>query len=268
MLGAVFGDIAGSVYEGHPVKTVDFPLLPDGARFTDDTVMTFAVAKAIIEADAQGEAVLKKAVVCNMQAMGQAYPHRGYGGYFSKWLHAEDPKPYNSLGNGSAMRVSPVGWIARSVEEAEALAKATAEVTHNHPEGIKGAQAIAVCILLARQGADKPTIKRTVESRYGYDLSRSLDAIRPGYAMDATCPGSVPEAIIAFLEGTDYEHVIRLAISLGGDSDTLACMAGGIAEAAFGMPAVLREKAYAMLDGNLRRLASAFSAFRFGKLGA
>lgn len=268
MLGAVFGDIAGSVYEGHPVKTVDFPLLPDGARFTDDTVMTFAVAKAIIEADAQGEAVLKKAVVRNMQAMGQAYPHRGYGGYFNKWLQAEDPKPYNSLGNGSAMRVSPVGWIARSVEEAEALAKATAEVTHNHPEGIKGAQAIAVCILLARQGADKPTIKRTVESRYGYDLSRSLDAIRPGYAMDATCPGSVPEAITAFLEGTDYERVIRLAISLGGDSDTLACMAGGIAEAAFGMPAVLREKAYAMLDGNLRRLASAFSAFRFGKLGA
>lgn len=154
MLGAVFGDIAGSVYEGHPVKTVDFPLLPDGARFTDDTVMTFAVAKAIIEADAQGEAVLKKAVVRNMQAMGQAYPHRGYGGYFNKWLQAEDPKPYNSLGNGSAMRVSPVGWIARSVEEAEALAKATAEVTHNHPEGIKGAQAIAVCILLARQGVN------------------------------------------------------------------------------------------------------------------
>lgn len=268
MLGAVLGDIAGSIYERHPIKTTDFPLIQDGSTFTDDTVMTFAVAKSLIEADVQGDSALKKALVQNMQALGQTYPNRGYGGYFSQWLRAENPKPYGSFGNGSAMRVSPVGWIASSVEEAAHLAKVTAEVTHDHPEGIKGAQAIAVCIVLARQGADKDTIRQTITDRFGYDVSRGLDAIRPDYQMDATCPGSVPEAITAFLEGRDYEDTIRLAISLGGDSDTLACMAGGIAEAAFGMPAVLREKAYAMLDDNLRRLACAFSAFRFGKLGA
>lgn len=268
MLGAVFGDIVGSVYERHPIKTVDFPLIQEASTFTDDTVMTLAVAKSLIEADGQDEAVLKAALVRNMQTLGQRYPNRGYGGYFNQWIHAGDPEPYGSFGNGSAMRVSPVGWIARSVEEAEQLARLTAEVTHNHPEGIKGAQAIAVCIVLARQGANKAAIRQTVADRFGYDLSKSLDAIRPDYQMDATCPGSVPEAITAFLEGKNYEDTVRLAVSLGGDSDTLGCMAGGIAEAAFGMPAVLREKAYATLDGHLRRLACAFSAFRYGKLGA
>ncbi|MDF9828846.1 ADP-ribosylglycohydrolase family protein [Parabacteroides sp. PF5-6] len=222
ILGAIAGDIIGSRYESKNIKSVDFSLFSTWNRFTDDTVMTVAVADWL-----SSEGCLQDIV----KGYGLKYPHAGYGRLFRDWLNEEDPQPYNSWGNGSAMRVSYIGWAFDTLDEVLQVAKESAEITHNHPEGIKGAQAVAACVYLARVGNTKKQIKEYIETTFGYDLSRTCDKIRPSYQFDVSCQGSVPEAIIAFLESTDFEYAIRLAISLGGDSDTIAAITGGIAEA-------------------------------------
>lgn len=224
MLGAIAGDVIGSVFEGRQrhIKTTQFPLFGPYSKFTDDTVLTVAVAEAILRQRDYGN---------TLKTYGRAYPHAGYGSAFRAWIFQDEVIPYGSFGNGSAMRVSPVGWAFDDVNTVLQEAKRTAEVTHNHPEGIKGAQATALAVFLARQGADKHTIKTELVARFGYNLDRPLAEIRRTYHFDVTCQGSVPESIIAFLEAVDYESAIRNAISLGGDSDTQACIAGGIAHA-------------------------------------
>ena len=222
MLGAIAGDIIGSVFEQFPIKSAQFPLFSPLSRFTDDTVLTAAIADAILN---------KIDYATALKNFGREYPNAGYGSSFYRWVHSADNKPYNSWGNGSAMRVSPAGFAFDSVQEVLREAKKSAEVTHNHPEGIKGAQATALAVFLARTGQPKEKIKQEISERFEYDLNRTLDKIRPAYRLDISCQGSVPEAIIAFLEGKDFEDVIRQGISLGGDSDTIACIAGGIAQA-------------------------------------
>ncbi|MDR1911860.1 MAG: ADP-ribosylglycohydrolase family protein [Helicobacteraceae bacterium] len=222
IIGAIAGDIIGSVYEWNNVKTVDFDLFTEKSTFTDDSVLTLATMDCILSDDNYKTLYQKYA---------RDYPLRGFGGSFCRWIYSDNPKPYNSWGNGSAMRVSPVGWAFNTIEEVVIRAKASAEVTHNHPEGIKGAQAVASAIFMARNNKTKDEIKEYVEKTFGYDLDRTIDEIRPKYKFDVSCQGSVPESVIAFLESDDYESAIRLAISLGGDSDTIACITGAIAEA-------------------------------------
>lgn len=222
MLGAIAGDVIGSVYEGHPIKTTEFSLMDNRAFFTDDTVLTIAVAYSILEKLDYGS---------SLKLFGRKYPYAGYGSAFYSWIFSPDMKPYNSWGNGSAMRVSPVGFAGDSVDVVLAEAKKSAEVTHNHPEGIKGAQATALAVFLARNGENKESIKAEIEKTFAYDLGRNLADIRPTYFFDVSCQGSVPESIIAFLESGNFEESVRNAISLGGDSDTMACIAGAIAHA-------------------------------------
>lgn len=227
MLGAIVGDIVGSIYEWHNIKTTDFPLFSTRSHFTDDTVLTLAVAKWLMEDSSHQP----EEQVRYMQELGRKYPSAGYGGRFRKWLASDTPKPYHSYGNGSGMRVSPVALYARTLDEALELAKISAQVTHNHREGIWGTQAIAACIFMHREGKSKKEIKDFISGKFGYNLNRRLDDIRPDYRFDETCLGSVPIAILAFLEAGSFEETIRLAISMGGDSDTIACMAGAIAAA-------------------------------------
>ena len=252
LLGAIAGDIIGSFYEFCPVKRTEFKLFTQEVRFTDDTVMTVAIADWLLTGDS---------LLGIMQDYGNRYPDAGYGGSFSRWLRSENPRPYNSWGNGSAMRVSPVGWAFGSLEETLEMAKRSAEVTHNHPEGIKGAQATAACIYLARTGKSKEEIKAYVERTFGYDLSRMCDEIRPQYDFDVSCQGSVPESIIAFLESTDYESAVRLAVSLGGDADTMGAIAGGIAEAYYGeIPDYICEEALKRLPEEFVEVMKRFYA--------
>ena len=227
MYGAIIGDIVGSVYEFDNIKTKDFPLFSSKSTYTDDSIVTIAVAKALIYSR-ENQTSFKSALIRYMREYGQRYPHAGYGGMFSRWLISATPKPYNSFGNGSAMRVSPCGLIAVTLQEALDLAKASAEVTHNHPEGIKGAQATAAAIFLARCGKSKDEIRKYIEANF-YKLQMSLDDIRPKYFFNETCQETVPQAIIAFLESESFEDAIRNAVSLGGDSDTLAAITGSIA---------------------------------------
>lgn len=222
MIGAIAGDVIGSVYEHHAIKSTRFPLFSQYSRFTDDTVLTLAVADSILK---------KVDYATSLKTFGQKYPNAGYGGSFYMWINASDSRPYNSWGNGSAMRVSPVGFAFDSMEDVLKEAKKSAEVTHNHPEGIKGAQATALSVFLARTGKKKEYIRHEISNRFNYNLNRSVDEIRPYYGFDVSCQGSVPEAILAFLDGGNFEDVIRKGISLGGDSDTIACIAGGIAQA-------------------------------------
>lgn len=222
LLGGIAGDIIGSIYEFNPVRFKDFELFKSNSTYTDDTVMTIANA----------EWLLSKGVLMDiMRKYGHKYPGAGYGGMFYDWLKSRCPKPYNSFGNGSAMRVSPVGWAFDTLEETLEAAKQSAEITHNHPEGIKGAQATAACIFMARTGKSKQEIKEYVETKFGYDLSRTCNEIRPTYQFNESCQGTVPEYIIAFLESTDFESAIRLTVSLGGDADTMGAITGAIAEA-------------------------------------
>ena len=225
MYGGIAGDIIGSLYEGRPIKTKKFRLLDRRADFTDDTVLTAATAYAILHDLPYGETYKK---------FGRAYPARGYGFNFQNWLASTISKPYGSFGNGSAMRVSPVGWAFDSAEKVLEQARECAACTHNHPEGIKGAQAVTLAVFLARTGSEKEEIRRELENRFSYNLSRGLGTIRPAYSFQVSCQESVPEAIIAFLESTGYEDALRNAVSLGGDSDTQACIAGSIAEAFYG----------------------------------
>ena len=243
IIGAISGDIIGSVYERNSIKTKDFELFSRYSVFTDDTVMTLAVAKWLCEDKDSMEVLIR-----SLQNIGNQYPNAGYGRSFSQWLTQVDPQPYGSWANGSAMRVSPCAWVADSLEEAQKLAKTSAIVTHNHPEGIKGALATSDAIYLARSGARKDEIRDHVEVRYGYDLSVSLDEIRPSYTFDISCQGSVPESIICFLEAKDFEDTIRNAISLGGDADTQAAIAGSIASAYWDIPRNILYKSIYRLD--------------------
>lgn len=251
MTGAIAGDIIGSVYEFDNIKTTDFPLFTNESDYTDDTIMTVAVADWLLN----GGDLAKV-----MQRYGREYPYPtgGYGGRFSGWLREKDPLPYNSWGNGSAMRVSAVGWMFDSLEKTLEVAKETAVVTHNHPEGIKGAQAIAAAIYLARTGKSKQDIKLYIETTFSYDLGRTCDEIRPFYHFNESCQGTVPEAIIAFLDSSDFENAIRLAVSLGGDSDTLACITGGIAEAFYGIPEDIEKQVYDKLPGTFQKVIKEF----------
>lgn len=282
MIGAIVGDIVGSVYEWHNIKTKDFPLFRENCFFTDDTVMTVAVAEAIMNGGSDDD------FIDAMKKYGRMYPDAGYGGRFSSWLFSNYRKPYNSWGNGAAMRVSPAGeamncsyyaktgmWPDKGLE----LAKRSAAVTHNHPEGIKGAAATADAIFICRlyrgkycaQNGSEPLLpsieacKRMVKNRaeevYGYNLSRTLDEIRPTYRFNESCQDTVPQAITAFLESTDFEDAIRNAISLGGDSDTLAAITGGIAEAAYGVPQWIADKAWSCLDEPLRDVCKRWQKF-------
>jgi len=244
MYGAILGDIVGSPYEFdcNNYKAKDFPLFSRRSDFTDDTVMTLAVAKALLSTRGQDDAAIKAALVREMQQLGRAYPDRGYGTHFGSWLYEDDPQPYQSYGNGSAMRVSSAAWLAKDMAESLHLAQLTAEVTHDHPEGIKGAQATAAAIFLARTGHDKAEIKAYVEREFGYDLSRTCDEIRPTYHHVENCQETVPQAITAFLESTDFEDALRTAVSIGGDSDTLAAITGSIAEAFYGVSENLKQE--------------------------
>lgn len=250
MLGAIAGDIIGSVHEFVCGKTKDFPLFTEHSRFTDDSVLTIAVADCLLTG---------ASYVDNFHEYTKRYPDRGYGGGFWDWVYSGSREPYNSWGNGSAMRVSPVGFAFDNLEAVLDEAKRSAEVTHNHPEGIRGAQATAAAIFLARQGESKEGIRAAIESRFGYDLNETVDSIRPHYSFNESCQGTVPQAIIAFLDSTDYEDAIRLAISLGGDADTLACITGGIAQAFYGgVPPKIADRALALLDEHLRVTVDSF----------
>ena len=255
MLGAIAGDVIGSVHEGSGTKTKDFPLFVEDSRFTDDTVLTCAVAEKLL----RGGDYIDLFHECVRE-----YPLAGYGGTFIRWAGNLKREPYNSWGNGSAMRVSPVGVIFDTLEDVIAEATRSAEVTHNHPEGVKGAQATAVAVFLARTGRDKPAIKAHIEREYGYNLSEGLDDIRAVYAFDVSCQGSVPQSIIAFLESTDYEDAVRNAISLGGDADTMACIAGAIAEAFYGgVPDHIRGPVMERLDDRIESVLGEFTE-RYG----
>jgi ADP-ribosylglycohydrolase len=250
MIGAIAGDIIGSVYERHPIKTKEFPLFHPNCRFTDDSVMTIAVAQAILTGRPYSETI---------REIGRRYPRAGYGGAFFLWLFDEDSTPYNSWGNGSAMRVSPVGFAFDTEDDVLREAARSAEISHNHPEGIKGAQATALAIFLARTTRDREFVRSEIKKSFGYNLDRTVEGIRPTYFFDITCQGTVPEAIIAFLDSHCYEDAIRNAISLGGDSDTLACITGGIAEAFYGgVPTDIREKIPQLLPSELWEMTQNF----------
>ncbi len=257
MLGAIAGDIIGSIYEWHNNKTKNFPLFGRGCEPTDDSIMTLAVAEGILAGNGD-EARTSAAIIASMQRLGRLYPHAGYGGHFIGWIFSDDPAPYNSYGNGSAMRVSSVAWAFDTLADVQRFARLSAAVTHNHPEGIRGAEAVATAIFMARTGATKDSIRQCIDMDFDYPLNRTLEEIRPTYTFDVSCMGSVPEAVIAFLESTDYEDAVRNAVSIGGDSDTIACITGAIAEAFYGIPDFIRQKALSRLDTTLRGILDSF----------
>lgn len=261
MYGAILGDIIGSPFEfDRGDKTKDFKLFSRRSHFTDDSVMTLAVGEALLKVGQDATVKeIEDAVISSMQSWGRRYPHKGYGGYFRRWLTAHYPEPYNSFGNGSAMRVSAAGWLYDSLEKTRTVAKATANVTHNHPEGIKGAEATASAIFMARNGSSKEEIKKYIENEFHYDLNRTLDEIRPSFHMDETCQKTVPEAIIAFLEATDFEDAIRNAVSLGGDTDTLGAITGSIAEAYYGIPEWLMTECRKRINKDMRVVLDDFN---------
>jgi len=255
LIGTIAGDVIGSIYEWNNVKTTEFELFTPDSGFTDDTVMTMAIADCLLN---------QKPFAKTVWEYGRKYRGRGYGGRFKEWLKSEDMLPYNSFGNGSAMRVSPVAFAFDNLETVLQSAKETAEITHNHIEGIKGAQATAAAIFLARNGKSKPEIKEYITTHFQYDLDFTIEEIRPTYTFDVTCQGSVPQAIVAFLDSHDYESAIRLAISIGGDSDTIACIAGGIAGAFYkAIPTNILEFAYSKLPNEFLQLLQEFDK-RFG----
>ncbi|MEW6600290.1 MAG: ADP-ribosylglycohydrolase family protein [Nitrospirota bacterium] len=250
MIGAIAGDIIGYIYERSRIKTKDFPLFGPRNHFTDDTVLTVAIAKAILT---DGD------YAASIRNIGRRYPHCGYGGAFIQWLFSDNPVPYNSWGNGSAMRVSPVGFAFNTRETVLEEAMKSAEITHNHTEGIRGAQAVALAVFLANNGGSKADIKNAVQQGFGYDLERSADDIRPSYSFDVSCQGSVPESIIAFLDSESFEDAVRSAVSLGGDSDTMACIAGAIAESYYGgVPEEITRAVRSILTEELWDITEAF----------
>lgn len=258
MLGAIIGDVVGSRFEWHNLKSKKFVLFTPACKPTDDSVMTLAVAQAILQYRA-GESSLEDAAVQWMQELGRRYPHSGYGGAFRRWLQSENPQPYGSYGNGAAMRVSACGFAARSLEEAIELADTVTAVTHNHPEGFKGAEATAAAIYLAQNGKSKEEIRTYLQAQY-YPLDFKLEEIRETYRFDVSCQGSVPQALVAFLESENFEDAIRNAISIGGDSDTIAAITGGIAEAYYGVPDAIKEAALPYLPQDMREILGKFES--------
>lgn len=256
MIGAIIGDIVGSVYEFDNLKSKDFELFKPQCEFTDDTVLTVAVAEALMKCKPYAENEFKEILIDTMHRYGDLYPDVGYGGRYLRWVNNHERKPYNSCGNGSAMRVSAVGWYAKTLAEAENVAKASAEVTHNHPDGIAGAQSVAGVIFLAKNGADKEQLKAYMEKYYSVDYS--LDDIRPVYQYEILNRVTVPQAFLCFYEATDFEDTVRNAVSLGGDSDTLAAIAGSMAEAFYGMEKDIAETAMSYLDDNMREIINSF----------
>lgn len=261
MYGAILGDIIGNPYEfdmGN--KSKDFPLFSKNSTYTDDTVMTIAVADAFLGAS-EDEGGIRQRVIASMQRFGRLFPRAGYGGMFRRWLRSDNPQPYGSFGNGSAMRVSSIAWLYDDLDTVRRMARLSADVTHNHPEGIKGAEAAASAIYLARTGSTKAQIKAYMEEGFGYDLSRTCDEIRPTYHHVESCQETVPEAITAFLEGKSFEDVIRTAVSLGGDCDTLTCIAGSIAEGFYGIPEDLKQECRNRLPEQLLEALQKFDSF-------
>jgi ADP-ribosylglycohydrolase len=259
MLGSLIGDIVGSVYEWHNIKTKDFQLFSDKGKCTDDSTLSIATADWLLHGSTIWTYYMKYAL---------KYPYAGYGGMFSQWVKTSFDsgilaKPYNSCGNGSAMRVGPIGWAFASKDETLAAAKLSAEYTHNHPEGIKGAQAVALCIFMSRVGASKEMIRSTIQSEFGYNLMFTCDEIRDTYGWEGTCQKSVPQAIVAFLDGTDFEDCIRNAISIGGDSDTIGCITGSIAEAFYGIPQAIMDQASTYIPIEFQNIMQEFE-FKYG----
>ena len=268
MLGAIVGDIVGSRYEFNNHRSLEFPLFDDDCFATDDSIMSLAVGKAIVEfykqnlaIDDKGQKVLFDLTVRYMRQIGQPYPRCGYGGRFWHWMYCANPQPYNSFGNGAAMRVSAAAWAASTLEEALKLAKVVTSVTHDHSEGIKGAQATAAAIFMARQGKRKEEIREYINNCY-YKLDFTIDEIRPYYRFNETCMDTVPQAIEAFLESNNFENAVRVAISVGGDSDTLAAITGSIAEAFYGIPPEIEKKAISYLNNNLAKLYQEWKVFQ------
>lgn len=266
IIGAICGDIIGSTYENSGIKNKNFDLFPLNSKFTDDTTMTLATASWLLKNNQIGF-ISKlftpkkpyKILVREMQTIGNRYITAGYGGGFTNWLKSDNPKPYNSWGNGSAMRVSPVGWATSNLDEAEKLAKISAGITHNHPEGIKGAVSVASCVYLARMGESKESIREYVENKFHYDLSRDFDELRDNYVFDISCQGSVPESIMSFLNADSFEDTIRNAVSLGGDADTQAAIAGSIASAYWDVPEYIYRPALEYLDDYLLDILEKFN---------
>jgi len=250
MIGAIVGDVVGSVYEWNNIKTKEFKFFGFDCFFTDDSILTIALADSIMTGTPYEN---------NLREFYFAYPHGGYGGSFHTWAQNPNSKPYNSWGNGAAMRISPVGYAYDDLDTVLQKAKEFTEITHNHPEGIKGGQSTAACIFLARTGSSKNDIKEYVEKTFNYDLSRHVDEIRPDYSFDVSSQGTVPQAIRAFLDSSDFEDAIRTAVSLGGDTDTLSCITGGIAEAFYGtVPDTIQQSVYLILDDRLGEIARKF----------
>lgn len=260
MYGAILGDIIGSPYEFDRVnKSKDYPLFSPNSAYTDDSVMTLAVADAFLSLSPEAaDKDIRRRLIQSMQTYGRKYPYAGYGGMFRRWLKDSNPQPYGSYGNGSAMRVSSAAWLFDDLETVRHMAQLSAEVTHNHPEGIKGAEAIASAIFLARTGSTKAEIKNYIEQQFHYDLSRTCDEIRPTYRHVESCQETVPESITAFLEGNSFENVIRTAVSLGGDCDTLTAIAGSIAEGFYGVPEELKQQCRERLPEDLRKVLQRF----------
>ena len=263
MYGAILGDIIGSPFEfDQGKKSKEFSLFSKNSTFTDDSVMTIAVGYAFLDAQPNADIEwIRRRLISSMKQYGRMFPYAGYGGMFRRWLKCDDPQPYGSFGNGSAMRVSSVAWLYNDIETVRSMARLSAEVSHNHPEGIKGAEATASAIYLARTGNTKAEIKAYIEDNFSYDLSRTCDEIRPGYHHVETCQETVPEAITAFLEGESFEDVIRTAVSLGGDCDTLTCIAGSIAEGFYGVPEELKQECRKRLPDELIEVLSRFDGY-------
>ena len=264
MIGAILGDIIGSKYEFDAIKTKDFPLFSEGCHVTDDSIMTFAVAKSLLEAEGDREELARRVVV-NMQLFGRKYPYAGYGARFASWIESDSPAPYHSYGNGSAMRVSPVAYVAESLDEVRELSYIVTAVTHDHPEGIKAAEAVAVAVYMAREGADKSEILRTIQRDY-YDMDFMLDDIRGDYQFRVDAMASVPEALECFFESTSFEDAIRNAVSLGGDSDTQSAIAASIAEPFYGVPRSLRHEGIVYVDNYLLDILHRLEK-RYGNFG-
>ncbi len=262
MKGAIFGDIIGSAYEFNNTHDYNFELLRPESDFTDDSVMTFAVARALIHSRGRSDEEIKETLVDSMKDLGQRYPDAGYGGMFYRWVLGNDRRPYNSFGNGSAMRVSSAGWLYETLEETLHAARLSAEVTHNHPEGIKGAQATAAAVFLARTGKSKEEIRDYITEKFGYDLEKTMDDIVSKGHGEEICQVSVPQALVCFLLSDSFIDTIRRSVSIGGDSDTIACIAGGIAEAFYGIDEEYQKIVYDRIDDTLKEILSLFDRHR------
>ena len=267
MLGAVVGDIIGSAYEHEGIKTTDFPLFSEKSHFTDDTVMTLAAARSLMfcmrtRKDTVTEERFSRSFTWTMRSMGRQFPDAGYGRGFRAWLQSKEPHPYQSWGNASAMRVSPVSWAFDDLETVERFAEITALPTHDHPEGIKGACSVAGAVFLARTGHSKDEIRGYITGKYGYDLSRTLEEIRPEYSYNTLCPDSVPEAFTAFLESENFEDAVRKAVSLGGESEALAAMSGAIAEPFFGIPTLIQVETFERLRHHMKYIVQKWEQWR------